>query len=200
MFQVLLKSPPRAKIVRFLGHNFPLEYLLKKLIFFVIVAMFKQENFIAPLLEVIQILDEIGTDEFRKRNMRMSHVLKIASKITEVFYHFDESEHDFKKRFSQILDAEALEKLLELRRKVDIRLMKFHVINLKVIIRDLAEDVCAILDDREMRNLRGSRYFGPFLYNACDFCGCQINPDVNQNTNRECSDCMGKCQELFFSP
>ena len=195
---IVVLTSPKARIVRCLWVCRSLRYLFKKLIFLVIVAMFKQENFIAPLFDVIQIFDEIGTDKFYKRNMRISDVLKLVSKLTNIFYRFDESEHDFKERFSRILNMEDLEKLLELRRKVDIRQMKHYIINLKATIRDLAEGVCPILDDKEMKNLHGSRYFSSFLYATCDFCGCQIDSSVNKNTFRECPDCMNKCQDLVL--
>ena len=190
-------NPPKARIVICFGFCRSLRYLLKKWIFLVIVAMFKQKNFIAPLDDVIQIFNEIGTDKFQKRNMRISDALKLVSKLTDVFYRFDESEHDFTKRFSDILNPKDLEKLLELRRNVDIRLMKQNIINLKVTIRDLAEGVCPILDDREMRNLHRSKYLIPLLYATCDYCVCQIDSSVNKNTWRECHDCKDKCQDLF---
>ena len=187
---------PSVKHVQFMGVQRSLRYLFNNLIWLVIIAMFKKENFIAPLIELTKIFNQVGYDEFYCRNMRISHVLKLASKLTEYFYRFNESEEEFKERFRNILNPGDLEKLLELRKKVDIRLIKCYVINLKVTIRDLAERVCKMLDDSEMEDLRGSKYFNPFLYETCDFCGCQIVPDVNECSFRECSKCKDKCWEL----
>ena len=198
MAQVLLNVPPRVKTVIFIGIKRSHRYLFNKLIILVTFAMFKQESFIAPLLELAKIVNELGDDEFRMRNMRISHVLKLAYKLMKLFYNFNESEHDFKERFRQILSTEDLEKLLNLRREVDICMIKCSVINLKVTIRDIAEEICPILDEIEITALKRSKYFIPLLYATCDYCGCQIDSSVNKNTLRECSDCMGKCQDLVM--
>jgi hypothetical protein len=191
MDNVLLEEP-KVKPVRFLRITRSLRYLFKKLIFLVTFAMFKQESFIAPLLELAEIVNELGEDKFRMRNMRISHVLKLAYKLIHFYYNFNESEDDFKERFRQILNTDDLEKLLNLRRQVDSCMIKRRVISLKVFMRDIAEGVCPILDDREMRNLHRSKYFIPLLYATCDYCGCQIDSSVNNDTWRKCPDCKGK--------
>jgi hypothetical protein len=161
--------------------------------------MFKQESFIAPLHELAEIVNELGEDEFRMRNMRISHVLKLAYKLIQFFYNFNESEDDFKERFTQILNTDDLEKLLNLRRQVDSCMIKRSVISLKVFIRDIAEDICPTLDEIEITALKRSKYFIPLLYATCDYCGCQIDSNVNDDTWRECPDCKGKYEDLLIS-
>lgn len=199
MDQVLLKVPPRVKNVRFLGIIRSSRYFFNKLILLVIFAMFKQESFIAPLSELAEIVNELGEVEFRMRNMRISHVLKLAYKLIHFFYNFNESEDDFKERFKQILNTDDLEKLLNLRRQVDSCMIKRRVISLKVFMRDIAEDICPTLDEIEITALKRSKYFIPLLYATCDYCGCQIDSSVNDDTWRECPDCKGKYEDFLIS-
>jgi len=199
MFKVSLGSPPRVKNVRFLGIKRSRRYLFYKLIFLVTSAIFKQECFLAPLHELAEIVNELGEDEFRMRNMRISHVLKLAYKLIQFFYNFNESEDDFKERFTQILNTDDLKKLLNLRRQVDSCMIKRRVISLKVFIRDIAENICPTLDEIEITALKRSKYFIPLLYATCDYCGCQIDSNVNDDTWRECPDCKGKYEDFLIS-
>lgn len=162
----------------------------------VVKTILEENDFLYPLDNFFYIFCDLESPDHTQHKMLASYMLALAVQLTDTFYRPNESQDEFAERLRN-LHPETVQKLLELRTQVDLKRILMLIIDLKASFREKAEGIEEVFNVKSLEILKESKKFIPFLYATCDFCGREIEQEVNKDTWRECAACKGSTLQLI---